>query len=146
MEETVSFTCLTLWRPWANWIALGWKPIETRLHDRFRGFVGRRIAIHAGFCWDPTALHTAAPWLTLEQKLNSGPMRQGSKGFVLCTALVKEARWLKAADSPGALIDCSIVRRFGLVLEDVQSINDPPFIKGHQGPFTVSIPKKNLVL
>jgi predicted transcriptional regulator len=39
---------ITLWQPWASFIALGWKTIETRTHDRFKNLVCERIAIHAG--------------------------------------------------------------------------------------------------
>jgi hypothetical protein len=135
------FTCLTLWRPWANWVAMGWKPIETRLHDRFRTFIGRRIAIHAGMKWDEEALRLATPYLTEKQLDDTRWMAAyGSGGSVLCTALVKEARWLKSADSQRALIDCSMVRRFGLVLEDVRRLEHRVFVKGHQGPFKVNLP------
>jgi hypothetical protein len=41
---------LTLWRPWAQLVALGVKPVENRakLHTKWRG----RLFIHAGQRWD----------------------------------------------------------------------------------------------
>lgn len=43
---------ITIWQPWASLIMSGRKAIETRTHDRFKGLVGQRIAIHAGRRWD----------------------------------------------------------------------------------------------
>lgn len=48
--------CISLYQPWASAIAYGWKTIETRTHERFRGLVGERIGIHAGKKWDKHAL------------------------------------------------------------------------------------------
>jgi hypothetical protein len=137
-EEIV--TCLTLWRPWGEWIAADMKSIETRLHDRFRTFEGRRIAIHSGMKWDQEALRIASrfvkPSEVEELRAASISVHPGS---VLCTALVKEARWLKAVDSRNALIDCGIIRRFGLVLTDIRPAVPGIIVKGHQGPFQVTV-------
>lgn len=123
---------ISLWMPWANWVALGWKPIETRLHDRFKGLLGKRIGIHATTKWDDKAMEMAAPYLTYEQfEQTKNFLRIG--GAVICTAKVAGVRWL--CNTPGderrALIECN-TKRFGLFLEDVESIEAIP-AKGKQG-------------
>jgi len=126
---------ISLWRPWGNWVALQWKPIETRLHKRFASLVGKRIGIHLSVKWDKTAIEQARPYLTPEQIAKTEDfLRIG--GAVICTALVKEFRKLTADDSQAALIDCGGVERYGLILEDVQSIEAIP-CKGRQGIFYV---------
>jgi len=39
---------ITLWQPWATWIALRWKTIETRPHPHLARLAGFRVALHAG--------------------------------------------------------------------------------------------------
>jgi hypothetical protein len=133
--------CITLWAPWANWVSLRWKTIETRTHSRFAGLVGKRIGIHAGLFWDATAIAQALPYLSPERiELSKAFPRVG--GNVLCTAMVSEQRWLTAEDSPAALIDCGSVRRHGLFLTDIRSLPacEETYVKGRQGKFTVSLP------
>ena len=43
----IEIPCISLWQPWASLIALGWKTVETRGHNRFACLAGRRIAIPA---------------------------------------------------------------------------------------------------
>lgn len=49
---------ITLWQPWATWVVLGWKTIETRLHPRFASLAGQVIGIHAGLKFDDLAMDT----------------------------------------------------------------------------------------
>ena len=58
---------ITLYPPWAIWVGLGWKTIETRTHPRFRSLVGKTIGIHSAIKWDETAIDAARPFLTNEQ-------------------------------------------------------------------------------
>jgi hypothetical protein len=124
--------CITLWRPWAGWVARGWKPIETRLHDRFASLVGQRIGIHAGQFFDKDAMAAAMPYMSPEQCSPAEPLVHVG-GVILCTALVTEGRWLTEADSKSALIDCKNVRRFGLVFEEVEKLSKPVPARGGQG-------------
>jgi hypothetical protein len=140
----ISIPCITLWRPWANWVALGWKPIETRLHDRFRSFKGRRIAIHAGQKFDWSAVKAAIPYLDDDRNAKARLLGfPQTAGRIVCTAMVEDARWLDDGDSARALIDCGSVRRFGLVLADVREVPHAlsEIVKGRQGPFTVELPE-----
>jgi hypothetical protein len=122
---------ISMYGPWANWVGLGWKTIETRTHDRFKSLVGKRIGIHKALKWDKDALVLAHPYLSNDQRERT--MRFLRVGGAICwTALVKEHRALNESDSQAALIDCGETNRFGMFLEDVQMIEMIP-CKGKQG-------------
>jgi hypothetical protein len=123
--------------PWANWVALRWKPVETRLHKRFRTLVGKRIGIHCSLKWDKTAIGQASKYITPEQIIQTRHMLKIG-GAVICTAIVKEFRKLTANDSQAALIDCGEIERYGLLLEDVQIIEAVP-CKGRQGVWYMNL-------
>lgn len=135
----MDYPIISLWQPWAQWVALGWKTIETRTHAKFKGLAGKRIGIHAAQRWDKDAHHLAQPFLTAEQLTATKFPPYGllaafadAPGKVICTAFVKEHKALSVADEQAALIECESTMRFGLVLEDIQLI---PFIpaRGKQG-------------
>jgi hypothetical protein len=111
--------CITLHRPWGLWVRLGWKRIETRLHDRFGCLCGERIGIHNGQTFDEQALAAASRYLSEEQLAEYAQMSPPPAGQFECTVFVDDAHWLNGDDSKAALIDCSDVRRFGLYLKDV---------------------------
>lgn len=128
--EPDTISVISLWPPWANWVALGWKTIESRLHRRFAGLVGQRIGIHCALKWDESAIETARPYLSQAQiDCTHNFLRIG--GSVMCTALVSEERWLTLDDARKALIECE-TRRHGIVLTDLQQIEAIP-MRGHQG-------------
>lgn len=129
---------ISLWRPWANWVALGWKPIESRTHQRFKSLVGRKIGIHATAGWDPEWSILAGQYLTEDQICSTGDFLQIG-GAIICTAFVSEHRPLVAADSMKALIDCQNVERHGLILTNLESIEAIP-CKGKQGIWYADIP------
>lgn len=122
---------ISLWGPWANWVSLGWKTIETRRHKRFVSLVGRRIGIHATTKWDDTAIEQATPYLTEQQRYDSSRFLKIG-GAIICTAWVKGFDVLAEKDSARALIDCGSVRRYGLFLTEIETV---PLIeaKGKQG-------------
>lgn len=144
--EGMTYPIISLWQPWAQWVALGWKTIETRTHHKFAGLAGKRIAIHAALKWDKSAIEAARPYLSNEQLAahlgaytGAEPVMMastgaviGARGNVICTAFVKEHRALGPADAKAALIECESVPRFGLVLEDIQIIQFIP-ARGKQG-------------
>ena len=134
-ERREKMLVISLWMPWAFWVSLKWKPIETRLHRRFASLVGKRIGIHCSLKWDNMAIDAAAKYLTPEQIIHTKNMlRMG--GAVICTALVESFRKLTAEDSPLALIDCGSTERYGLILKDVETVEAIP-CKGRQGIFYV---------
>jgi hypothetical protein len=137
----VIYPVITLYGPWANWIALEWKTIETRLHDQFACLLGRRIGIHLGRRWDETALKAAAPYLTDQQLRDSRSLRSEG-GVILCTAHVHQVAPLAARHSRAALIDCGAVRRWGLFLDNIEVIEPIP-CSGKQGIWRHEIPAKS---
>jgi hypothetical protein len=145
------YPAITLWQPWASWIAWGWKTIETRTHDRFRCLAGKRIAIHAGLGLDGHAHSEARRWMTHERwtsRMDWESERTFPRGEVVCVATVAEARWLTDKDSVAALIDCGEPNpplpsgawdpRFGLVLTNVVPVSGPR-CKGGRGIFRVEM-------
>jgi len=134
---------VTLWQPWASWIARGLKTIETRGHNRFRALVGRRIAIHAGRTFDDEAARLAAPWLGAEQRERAaeGPF---PLGCIVATAEIAQHRPLTRADSAAALCPCG-VGLFGLVLTDVLAVDPPVYCRGGRGVWYLSAQMAELV-
>lgn len=122
---------ISLWNPWAIWVGLGWKTIETRTHRRFASLVGKRIGIHSALKWDDTALETAAPFLSWTQLYETEKMLKIG-GAICWTVYVTEYRELDPLDNARALIDCTHVTRYGLFLKDVEAIEVIP-CKGKQG-------------
>lgn len=124
---------ISLWRPWAQWVMLGWKPIETRTHDRFAGLAGQVIGIHAAQKWDDNWV-SAEPYLSREQILQTRCWFPGSEevGALLGTVKVREVRWLRPFDCVGSLIECR-TKRFGLFLEDPKRLVAPVTMRGQQG-------------
>jgi hypothetical protein len=145
---TIEIPCISLWQPWAQFIALGWKTIETRTHERFASLVGKRIGIHAAERWDKNWQALAGPWLT-GQQIEIVNRRKVDwpfwRGVVVCTATVDMHKPLNYGDSQSALIDCSysfdgeiIPRRYGLLLSNVKETTFPQIrTAGKQGIFYV---------
>jgi hypothetical protein len=126
-----SVPIISLWMPWANWVMLGWKIVETRRHRRLATLAGRRIGIHATQHWDETAIDAARPYLTDEQLWRSSTfLRIG--GAIIGTVQALDHRKLSGMDSRHALIDCETVERYGLVLTEPRVIEAIP-AKGKQG-------------
>src|SRR6185503_5934183 len=129
---------ITMWEPWATWVKLGWKTIESREHNRFRCLVGRRIAICAAKHWDKGWLRDAAPFLSTERIEQTEQFQKTREPGLICTAMVDSSRLLWIDDEPKALIECLSVRRYGLFLKDVRVIEPVP-VKGRQGISYVSV-------
>jgi hypothetical protein len=129
---------ISLWMPWANWVSLGWKTIETRTHKRFASLKGRRIGIHASLKWDDDALDLAGEFLSEAQRIQSRNfLRLG--GGIICTAFVEDHRELDPLDNERALIDCTHVTRYGLILSDIRMLETIVPCKGKQGIFYVPV-------
>jgi hypothetical protein len=129
----VRIPIISLWRPWANWVVLGWKEIETRLHKRFYSLEGKDIYIHASAKWDFTALDQARRYLSdWKIKQTYHFQKIDLKGAIIGKVSVTTARPLTAEDSSRALIDCESVQRHGLVLAYPRIIEAIP-CRGRQG-------------
>jgi hypothetical protein len=126
---------ITLWQPWASFIAEGWKTIETRTHDRFKNLKGRTIGIHAGMQWDKDWYYFASAFMTEEQKklaLEREQRYMCNRGKILCVDEVYEFLKLSELHSKYALVDCSEHNRYGLFLRNNRLIEPYP-AKGKQG-------------
>jgi hypothetical protein len=132
--------CISLYQPWASWVAMGWKTIETRAHKRFRRLAGQRIAIHAAKKFDEYAIpHMAYPYLVARGYWNyhtDNPFAL-ARGCILCTVFVAKHRSVTDKDSPDALCDCSGGGLYGLVFKDIQLLKYPHPFPGQQGIFDV---------
>lgn len=129
--------CITLYNPWAYWIAMGWKKIETRFHTRFQYLEGKRIGIHVGKRWDNDARFD---FLSHEQLLLTNTQALGYTGAVICTAFAEKFGECKGADSKDAMIDCRNFKRYGLWLRDIRMVVPKLSVKGSQGIFMVEVP------
>jgi hypothetical protein len=135
---------ISLWNPWAMWVALGWKTIETRTHLRFRCLLGQEIGIHAARKWDPAWATLAGRYINERQEqITTGHKEawRATEGCVIATAFVYEfASELGMFESDAALIDCSHTRRSGLFLRDIKQLKTPIFWPGRQGIFNLPLP------
>lgn len=124
---------ITLWRPWAQFVALGWKGIETRTHRRFAGLAGKTIGIVAGGHYDKDAMAAAGAYLDdAQHSYINWHTGYFSLTGLLCTAEVVEHRPLGREDEDLALIECG-TERYGLVLTNVKRFDPPLAVKGGQG-------------
>lgn len=128
----ITIPAITLWQPWASFIAAGWKTIETRTHNRFACLLGQRIAIHAGKRWDEHWLELAGPYLSDQQRRKVMDFWR-VRSAVVAVATVAGRGQCEYKDSQAALIDCSGGWRFGLWLENVEVLERPLLAKGRQG-------------
>lgn len=125
------YPTITLYQPWATWIVRGWKTIETRTHDRFKGLKGKTILIHSGMRTDDSDLTVKNPYLTKEQILFNPD--EVVNGYILGKAFVYEFRKLEEWHSKPALIDCKDTIRYGLFLNNIQQFHTPIPCKGEMG-------------
>jgi hypothetical protein len=140
---------ISLYQPWASWIAEGIKTVETRKHDRFEVLVGQRIAIHAGKRIDRMAWALATKVVpdSVREKAFQVISQPLVHGAIICTAYVSKFSWIHWVGSDlsrvegMALIDCFDTFRSGLWLEDIHKLNIPILCKGHQGIFNVEVPE-----
>lgn len=140
--EPHQMKAITLYQPWALWVALGYKPIETRTHDRFKNLVGKRIAIHSAQIYDEGAFKLAWEFLPPKLKAPLGVIKLAmsvslARGSIVCTAIVIKTEWLNEEHSNRALCDCKNVKRFGLFFADVKALKKPIPYKGRQGIFNI---------
>lgn len=120
---------ITLYQPWPTWIMRGWKPIETRTHDKFKSLQGKTILIHAGMRTDETAINN--PYLTREQLLQDPD--EMINGYILGKATVDAFGKLGDEHSKQALIDCGSTTRYGLFLTNIEKFPTPILCKGEMG-------------
>jgi hypothetical protein len=123
---------ISLWQPWASWVMMGWKTIETRTHQRFASLHGKRVGIHAAKKWDDDAHRLAWSYLTAEQ-LGRSDEFANLCGVSLGSVEVSYLGKLSALHSHAALIDCNDTERFGLALRNPVAYLEPIPCRGKQG-------------
>ena len=134
---------ITLWQPWATFVAMKWKTIETRTHERFKGLKGQRITIHAAMKVDKAGIfNDFLPHMNPTQLVNYGLFIDTCLGKVICTATVTDARWAPNVDfvereewNKKAM--CEAGGKFCLFLEDIKPLKNRIPFRGRQGIFNV---------
>ncbi len=126
---------ITLWQPWATWVVLGMKTIETRPHPKLSSLAGKRIAIHAGLKWDDDAFDLARPFLSAENEYYTASMVHSRGKIIGAVDVVGFRKMLVPEDSQRALIECVNIpfSRYGLILENPTVFDEPVPMKGSQG-------------
>jgi hypothetical protein len=139
---------ISLHQPWATWVALGWKTIETRMHARFKGLVGQRIAIHAAQFVNAAEMRTNPyqPARAFDPDMGLIGRIKACRGMIVCIGTVTHAYWFDAyayAEAPGAYEELcekamtSVAGKFLLFLEDIRPLLYPVLFHGRQGIFDV---------
>ena len=134
---------ISLWQPWAQWVALNLKTIETRTHSRFKRLKGERIAIHAAKKWDPAAWDAAEEYLSQVQILILATRQlRVLDGVIICTAYVSKALWAPNVDfverevwDKAAM--CEVGGKFLLFLDEIKLLTHTTPFRGRQGIFNV---------
>jgi len=121
---------VSLWQPWASFIARGLKTIETRDWTWLpTDLVGTRLAIHAAKRWDTW-------WNDCEQFFGFGRHDLPS-GAVVAHALVEKVERLHGGADQRKAAMCDCAGRVGIFLADVVRLDPPVAYRGHQGLFCV---------
>ena len=135
---------ISLWQPWATFVSVGWKTIETRTHQRFKGLVGQRIAIHATMKVDRLGEWTEhlRPDLSTLDSFNLDRLIGMSRGTIVCTATVTAARWAPNVgfverEEWNRQAMCEVGGKFCLFLEDIKPLRIRIPFRGRQGIFNV---------
>ena len=135
---------ITMHPPWALFIPLRWKTIETRNHKRFQNLLGHTIGIHVSQHWDKDWYRLASPYLSERQLKKIGILKTENRipfGKIICTAYVYNFRLLFKSDSKDSLIDCDYegkgIEKYGLLLMNVRELKQPIPAKGHQGIWNI---------
>ena len=128
---------ITIHNPWAYWISLGIKKIETRIHNKFKNLINQRIAIHASKAFDTQALSLAENFVSAEYLKFDEHIESMHYGAIVCTAFVADHRLLTTDDSREACFHCRDNQYYGLILESVKMLEKPYFCKGYQGQWNI---------
>ena len=136
---------ITLWQPWATFVAMKWKTIETRTHQRFRSLKGQRIAIHAGKRFDITGFRQDYCPSDMNRFLQNYDIKEFTDRYadeIVCTAKVIDARWAPNVDFVerhqwNRKAICEVGGKYCLFLDDIEPPVNRINIRGHQGIFEV---------
>jgi hypothetical protein len=135
---------ISLHQPWATWITMKWKTIETRTHARFACLKGQRIAIHAAKAIEVPQLflNDYVPAMSRLECTNLMYFACRCRGNIVCTAHVDCAEWF-SADMQASKDDLTkaamtdVDGKFMLFLEDIRPLPRPVPFCGRQGIFEI---------
>lgn len=128
---------ITLKQPWASWVMMGLKTIETRTHTRFKELVNTEVGIHSGLSLDHSDYVINNPYLSKEIIIET--MKTSPQGVLLGSIFSNEFRELNTTHSMASLIECEATRRYGLLLSDPKSLEKPVPFKGELGVWYVDL-------
>jgi hypothetical protein len=147
----VRLPAVTIYQPWAHWIAIGWKRIEVRNSNVLASLVGRRFAIHAARFisveYEARAVEFAADLGIRTKSELWDSIKDLTYSAVLATGYAQAHELLTAAHSNEAMIDCSVlggIARVGTYISDVVPLPQPIAAKGQQGIWYWETEKENL--
>lgn len=127
--------CITTWRPWGMAMMVALKSIETRNHNRLRGLVGFRFAIHNSLKWDPNAKETMRPYLPrlyMGCTLFDPDHPLNAPGVVIGSVRAwRHSPLVRILENKMAL--CETAGKFGLFVRAPFQTLFPRVVKGHQG-------------
>lgn len=134
---------ISLHQPWAAFVCLKWKTIETRTHNRFKSLKGQRIAIHAARKVEKERL--SDDWLldiTRLELFDLIGVIEKLKGKIICTAKVVDARWAPNVnffewDEWNERAKCDVAGKYCLFLNEIQPLKKAIPYRGRQGIFNV---------
>ena len=119
------------------------KTIETRTHNRFKSFAGKRIAICSGLNFDKSGIWKEyLPPDSLLRICNLLSLTTVTKGTIMCIATVSAARWAPNVDFVereewNRKAMCSVAGKFCLFLDDIKPLMSRIPFRGRQGIFNV---------
>jgi hypothetical protein len=137
---------ISLHGPWATWVKLNLKGIETRMHKRFKGLKGQTIAIHAAKKVDWEEMRTNS---FFQEKISGGweeidiaGMIERDKGNLVCIAKVIDTRWapnvnFKEREDWNKKAMCETGGKFCLFLDEIKPLKNRIRFTGRQGIFNV---------
>jgi hypothetical protein len=115
---------ISLWQPWASFIAIGVKPYETRHWVAPARFIGRRIAIHAAKRKMPR--EDVEWWFNVSGQSEPPPL-----GAFVCTALLRAV--LRSEEVPTDDFGDYSEGRYAWHLDMIEPIDRPVPARGAQG-------------
>jgi hypothetical protein len=129
--------CVSLWQPWASFIAEGLKHVETRSWPAPASIIGTRIGIHAAKTRD--GIKACRQWVDLGTVMHRIEEEHGPLPFgaIVATAVVEACVPVERlkADAFGDYTP----GRYGWILTDVRKLETPIPWKGAQGLFAATI-------
>lgn len=136
----------TLWQPWATFIALGIKTVETRAHFNYRGTLWTTVAIHAaqtragmasGLAQALTFLYRRAPEVWTAERMDELARQvDRERGLIVAEARVVKVDGMQPEDAEKALVPHD-PRLVSYHLEDVLRFPQPIPVRGAQGLWAV---------